>query len=110
LAKSQSKVHTMLQPVIAVAGHAARSTLRYCAPGFQVMVGAAATYVAGATVVAAGYYSFKGVRTLGRKITGWRTREVFPSATPVTPSPPAAKPAKAAAPKPTIVPEPAPAT
>ena len=72
-----------------VAGIAARSTIRYCAPGFQVMVGGVASYVAGVAVASAGYYGFKGVRQLSRKVMGWPTPEIIPPAP--MPPPPAAK-------------------
>jgi hypothetical protein len=106
-----NRKHTpMLQPAMIVAGIAARSAIRYCAPGCQVLVGAAATYVGGLAVASAGYHSFLGARYLTRKVMGWPTEaEIIPPAPPAPP--PAAAKANAKAPhKPTFVPDPVPAT
>lgn len=93
-----------------VAGIAARSAIRYCAPGCQVLVGAAATYVGGLAVASAGYYGYKGVRHLTRKVMGWPTDlEVIPPAPPAPP-PSAAKPNAKVPKSPAFVPDPMPVT
>jgi hypothetical protein len=95
---------------MAVAGIAARSAIRYCAPGCQVLVGAAATYVGGLAVASAGYHGFLGVRYLTRKAMGWPTEpEVIPPEAPPAPPPSAAKSNAKAPNKPTFVPDPVPA-